>query len=754
MTTVTTKETVRIEQETVKFTESLLNGHQDKYLQDTGETFRPDYTHLEDFLSNLSQLSQTSKDGLVEQLSEDEVKEVVKSCMNGKSPGLDGITYEFYKCTWDVIGSTITQVFQAQLDRERLMESGRHGATCLISKVEGIPDVTQLRPITLLQTDYRILSKCLAVRLHSVIEEVVDPGQLGTGGRNILTGVYNIISTIDFVDQQNIPAFVASWDSMKAYDRASVVYLDKVTERMEFPPMFRSWIKMLHHGATTRLILPSGLSREIPVSFSFRQGDCIAGDLFCLNQEPLLRMLRQKLKGLRITNFKQNADAYMDDIMNVSSDVEDLVTFNTIFTQFEAQSGAMLSRDQKSKVMGLGQWRGKMDWPLEWIQTVSEMKILGFKICPQYSDSLKSMWDGVFRGFQRTLFAWESRVISSLQQRVDVAQIFGLSKLWYTAQVLPLPHSYTKKIESALSAFIFKGRNERLKLCELENSKSQGGLGLICVATKAECLLLRQGLRIIARPEEKCFHHLGYWLGNFLQEPFPGLSEKGPSCFTLSPRFPLHQEMLVCLEEGFLRNEFKPSEILSASTKVIYASRITDVVPPPKIEKKYPNFNFLNLVYPRLNSTILESESKDILFTLVHDFFYTKQRMFQQHRVQDPFCPVQECQGKVQDREHLFTSCVLVAEAWVWLRTKLLQLLPTTVGASGITSEDFILLQFPKDTMDKECVWLLGNYCEVVCRTVIGKKRKLKAEQLAGTLRARLQRMKNRAVIQPGLFIL
>ena len=53
-----------------------------------------------------------------------------------------------------------------------------------------------------------------------MIEEVVDPGQLGTGGRNILTGVYNIISTIDFVNQQNIPAFVASWDSMKAYDRA------------------------------------------------------------------------------------------------------------------------------------------------------------------------------------------------------------------------------------------------------------------------------------------------------------------------------------------------------------------------------------------------------------------------------------------------------------------------------------------------------------------------------------------------------
>ena len=151
---------------------------------------------------------------------------------------------------------------------------------------------------------------------------------------------------------------------MKAYDRASVTYLDKVTERMNFPVLFRSWVKMLHHEATTRLILPSGLSREIPVSFSFRQGDCIAGDLFCLNQEPLLRMLRLNLKGIRITNFYQKEEAYMDDIVNVSSDVNDLVTFNSVVSKFEAQSGAMLCRDNKSKVMGLGQWRGRTSWPL------------------------------------------------------------------------------------------------------------------------------------------------------------------------------------------------------------------------------------------------------------------------------------------------------------------------------------------------------------------------------------------------------
>ena len=201
---------------------------------------------------------------------------------------------------------------------------------------------------------------------------------------------------------------------------------------------------MLHHGATTRLILYSGLSREISVSFSFRQGDCIAGDLYCLSQEPLLRMMRRKLQGLVVSNFVQKDEDYMDDIQFLSSCEGDLVTFDMVVRQFEAQSGFLLSRDCKSKVMGLGQWRGKGDWPLTWIQSVSEMKILGFK------ETLRRTWDIVFEGFQRTLFAWESQSLSTLQQRITVLQKFALSKLWYVAQALPLSNSVKNKIESRL----------------------------------------------------------------------------------------------------------------------------------------------------------------------------------------------------------------------------------------------------------------------------------------------------------------
>ena len=87
--------------------------------------------------------------------------------------------------------------------------------------------------------------------------------------------------------------------------------------------------------------------------------------LYILQQEPLLRMLRATLTGLTITNFKLKDKSYCDGIVQPSSDTRDLVKFNEVMEKFEITSGTFLSRNQKSKVMGIGTWRGRQNWPEE-----------------------------------------------------------------------------------------------------------------------------------------------------------------------------------------------------------------------------------------------------------------------------------------------------------------------------------------------------------------------------------------------------
>ena len=100
--------------------------------------------------------------------------------------------------------------------------------------------------------------------------------------------------------------------------------------------------------------------------------------------------------------------------------------------------------------------------------------------------------------------------------------------------------------------------------------------------------------------------------------------------------------------------------------------------------------------------------------------------MFQQGRAQDPYCQLPGCQGQVQDLEHLFCGCSLVAEAWVWLRSKIVELLPGQLGVQT-TNIQFNRLQFPTTSMDQECTWLLGSFCHEVKNTVLGMNRKLAA---------------------------
>ena len=139
---------------------------------------------------------------LLKEMKIEELEEIVGGCDHNKSPGLDGLSYEFYQETFPIIKNDLLEVLQCQLDRTRLIESNKDGVTRLAPKVSGVPAVDELRPITLLNCDYKILSKWMVRRMKPVLPYVIKSGQLCTvGKKNILFGVHNILSTILGVKQ-------------------------------------------------------------------------------------------------------------------------------------------------------------------------------------------------------------------------------------------------------------------------------------------------------------------------------------------------------------------------------------------------------------------------------------------------------------------------------------------------------------------------------------------------------------------------
>jgi hypothetical protein len=119
---------------------------------------------------------------------------------------------------------------------------------------------------------------------------------------------------------------------------------------------------MLHKGATTQFILHF-LTRTIQVNFSIRQGDPLAMIIYIIYVEPLLLLIEKMTTGLRMGTMVQRVEAYCDDINLVSTDLQDLRKVDEAVKLFEGVSGALLSRGKKCKIMGLGKWEGKQDWP-------------------------------------------------------------------------------------------------------------------------------------------------------------------------------------------------------------------------------------------------------------------------------------------------------------------------------------------------------------------------------------------------------
>ena len=186
-----------IKEEINKFFEALFNGHHDTNLEDTGEPFKADNSDLDYFLQDLSALPDDDRDNLVKGIKIEELEEIVGHSDHNKSPGLDGLSYEFYQETFPIIKNDLLRILQCQLDRKRIVESNKLGVTRLAPKVNGAPSVDELRPITLLNCDYKILSKWLVRQMKPVLPQVIKSGQLCTvGQKNILFGVSNILSSI------------------------------------------------------------------------------------------------------------------------------------------------------------------------------------------------------------------------------------------------------------------------------------------------------------------------------------------------------------------------------------------------------------------------------------------------------------------------------------------------------------------------------------------------------------------------------
>ena len=133
----------------------------------------------------------------------------------------------------------------------------------------------------------------------------------------------------------------------------------------------------------------------------------------------------------------------------------DLHVVDDAVHKFEMISGAILSRRYKCKILGLGVWKHKLNWPLDYVRVEKELKVFGILISDSYRSILKSNWDYRFAKFQSSVVSCSSRRLSSLYAKVEVLRLFSLSRVYYIALILPITKTIVKKFEQVMGKFIW-----------------------------------------------------------------------------------------------------------------------------------------------------------------------------------------------------------------------------------------------------------------------------------------------------------
>jgi hypothetical protein len=237
--------------------------------------------------------------------------------------------------------------------------------------------ITDYRPITLLNADYKISARILANRMHTVLPGLLHPSQYCTGSGNVIldatAGLRDVIANGE-MRAKGLCLF--AFDFTAAFDRLSHRYLRRIIQAYGYGRRFTSVLMSLYAAAESSSQINGYKTRAFPINSTVRQGCPLSMLIYVMALNPLLVLLDDRLTGVTLgphfTKFTNIANA--DDVTVIVTYREDVVHMFAAVAQYERVTGATINYG-KSKALPIETWDStEMALGIPYVQ---EAKILG-----------------------------------------------------------------------------------------------------------------------------------------------------------------------------------------------------------------------------------------------------------------------------------------------------------------------------------------------------------------------------------------
>ena len=469
-----------------KGVENLIFGFYNNLFENKDDEL--DFQSIEEFMSpndisNVPKLSESQKSNMEGKITLDEMTRYLKKSKNNVSPGSSGFTNEFYKFFWRDIKHFVINAVEFAFENNRLSVSQNLGIISIIPKGEKDKRfLTNWRPLTLLNTLYKLMSGCIAERIKPALNSLIHPDQKGfVAGRYIGEAIRTTYDIMHHAKENELAGLLLCIDFEKAYDSISFKFIKKCLNFFNFGDGLIKWVEILLHDFSAVINHCGNISKSFQIGRGCRQGDPIASYLFILCIEILAIKMRSDpgVKGFKLGNLIHLLEIYADDL-TVFLEPNDTNLRNTIqlLNSFYKLSGLKISVTKTSAVWFGSECASNVqlcpDLKLKWSKTFT---LLGINFDNKL-ENMQSNFDDKLDKIEKLLCTWSYRYLTPFG-KVTIVKSLGLSKISHIALVIPNPNkNMLKRLNTLFFQFIWDKRSEKVNREDSKLPIQKGGLGM------------------------------------------------------------------------------------------------------------------------------------------------------------------------------------------------------------------------------------------------------------------------------------
>ena len=281
----------------------------------------PTQSEIDSFLNNLDLPSLTTDQAnyLDQPISSEELTKALHSMPNNKSQGPDGLSAEYYKHFWDLFAPLFLRLITDIKTTSTIPTHMNTAVITLVLKPNKDPThPSSYRPLSLMNTDLKIITKTLASRIETVIPSLIHPDQTGfIKNRHASDNIRRLFNLISIVQKQQQKTIILSLDAEKAFDKVNWSFLFTTLRKFGFGESLIHWIRTLYTSPKATIATNGITSPSFTLHQGTRQGCPLSPSLFAIFIEPLAAAIRQnsKIKGIHTNNSQHKVSLYADDLL-------------------------------------------------------------------------------------------------------------------------------------------------------------------------------------------------------------------------------------------------------------------------------------------------------------------------------------------------------------------------------------------------------------------------------------------------------